>query len=117
MTNEQQIINLLAFSVGIEEANSLWNDFKNDVRKKKKAPNTERAFKTLYNKLIELQMQGQDPAKVVEQSYNNAWLSFFPLRQDFTQGQKVTGVDQAFSIAIEPDPLESFIGEQQKLIN
>ena len=112
MTNEQQIINLLAFSVGIEEANNLWNDFKNDVRKKKKAPNTERAFKTLYNKLIALQLKGYDPAKMIELAYENGWKSVYE-PNNFNQN-KVPSAEQAIQIAMEPGPLDGFLNQNNQ---
>lgn len=43
--------------------------------------------------------------------------SFLQEKVFVQQPQKMTAIDQAFQTAIEPDPLEGFIGEQQKLIN
>lgn len=102
MKTEDQIINLLSFHSSPNEAAELWKDFKKDVRARKKAPNTERAFKALLNILVTLEMQGQDPYKVVEQSYERGWVSFFPLAQDyrFNKAQKISPAEQAINIAI-----------------
>lgn len=57
---------------------NLWNDFL-DMRKKKKAVNSERALKALLNKLedTEKQLAGAANAEI-ERSLINSWKSFYP---------------------------------------
>ncbi len=57
----------------------IWHDFL-EMRKRTKAPATDRAIILLINKLSELKSSGNDPDKVLEQSIMNSWKGLFPLK-------------------------------------
>lgn len=63
---------------GIDE--ELFNDFL-IMRKKLKAPNTQRAIKLLINKLNDFISKGHNPNDILQTSYENGWKSFFEPRQ------------------------------------
>jgi hypothetical protein len=52
-----------------------------EVRKEKKAPNTERALKMAVNELAKLRADGHSPAAVLNQSTINGWRGIFPLHK------------------------------------
>lgn len=56
-----------------------WADFV-DSRKQQRAPLTHRAAELVLKTLAELRDQGQDPAKVLDQSTRNRWRDVFPLK-------------------------------------
>ena len=57
-----------------------WEGFL-EVRKRKRAPNTARAFQLIVGKLERLRAEGQDVAAVLDQSVERGWTGLFPLRQ------------------------------------
>lgn len=73
-----------------------WNDFL-EMRKKLKAPMTDKAKTIMFNKLADFKQQGMDPVKVVEQSIMNSWKGVFPLKDNNggTHGQYQKGVGGA----------------------
>jgi hypothetical protein len=56
-----------------------WEDFL-EVRKKKKAPATQRAFELVIKELTKFKEQGQDPNKILEQSILRGYTGVFALR-------------------------------------
>lgn len=56
-----------------------WDDFI-EMRKKLRKPPTDRAKRDLVNDLDRLKAQGNDVAKVLEQSIKNSWLGLFPIK-------------------------------------
>lgn len=58
-----------------------WQAF-TEVRKKKRAPLTDRAVELLIGALVELRVAGHDPAAVIEQSIMKGWTGFFPLKNN-----------------------------------
>ena len=66
----------------------LWNDFM-EIRKKKKAINSDRAIKSLIKKLEEAESRGEGQANIeIERSVENSWKSIFPNNDSIT---KLTG--------------------------
>jgi hypothetical protein len=59
----------------------LWGDFL-EVRRVKKAPNTNRAIKLLITELTGLRNLGFEPQKIIEQSIKNGWRGLFPLKEN-----------------------------------
>jgi hypothetical protein len=59
--------------------NETWNAFI-EMRKKMKAPPTEKAISLLINQLAKLKESGDDPNLVLEQSIMNNWRGVFPLK-------------------------------------
>jgi len=58
----------------------MWSAFL-EVRKKKRAANTDYAFKLLMNTLNQLHKDGNDRIKVIEQSIERGWAGFFELKE------------------------------------
>lgn len=59
----------------------LWSDFL-EVRRVKKAPNTNRAIKLLITELTGLRDLGAEPQKIIEQSIKGGWTGFYPLKEN-----------------------------------
>ncbi len=59
--------------------NEVWKDFE-EMRRKKRAPLTDRARQNIVTKLVGLEKEGQRPEDVLNQSITNAWQDVFPLR-------------------------------------
>ncbi len=57
-----------------------WLGFK-EVRKRKKAPDTDRALKLIIGKLDKFRAEGQDVAAILDQSVERGWTGVFPLKQ------------------------------------
>ena len=57
----------------------LWTDFM-EIRKKKKAPQTEHALALLIKELEKLKVAGDDPNEVLKKSIMNGWKGVFPLK-------------------------------------
>ena len=58
----------------------LWNDFK-EHRKGLKPKMTERAEQLAIKKLKRLMDEGNDQRELIEQTIENGWKSFFPVKQ------------------------------------
>lgn len=61
-----------------------WSDFV-EVRKKVRAPLTDRAASLILKSLAELRANGHDPKAVLEQSIANGWKGVFPLKAQSSQ--------------------------------
>ena len=57
----------------------LWDGFL-EVRKKKRAPNTERALKLNLEKLVSFKSNGQDPNEVLKQSVEKGYQGLFEVK-------------------------------------
>jgi|TARA_R110000787_G_scaffold49454_4_gene118583 hypothetical protein len=57
-----------------------WHDFVK-FRTMVKKPMTERAKQRAINKLEKLREQGEDPAKVLDQSVDAGWTDLYPYRE------------------------------------
>jgi hypothetical protein len=66
-----------------------WNDFI-EMRKKIKAPLTERGKKLLIERLGILRNSGNDPGQVINQSIMNSWKGLFPLKGSGDDGRPQT---------------------------
>lgn len=64
---------------GVDEIN--WQEYLK-TRTKLKCPNTERAIKTLTNRIIKLAAQGDNPNELVELANSNGWKSVYPIPED-----------------------------------
>ena len=64
---------------------SLWDEFV-EMRKKLRKPLTSRAAQLIDSKLKKLQLEGNNPTQVLEQSIRNSWQDVFPLRKDWSRG-------------------------------
>lgn len=53
-----------------------------EMRKAKKVPTTPRAQKLALAKLAEFRAQGMDPEKVIDQSTERGWTTFYALKVD-----------------------------------
>lgn len=53
-----------------------------EMRKKMKAPMTEQAVKIALNKLSSLTQDEEEAIKIIEQSIEHGWKSFYPLKED-----------------------------------
>jgi len=63
----------------------LWNEFM-DIRKKKKASQTDRAIKSLLKRLLALSDGDDDKAiKILEKSCDMGWKDVFPLKEQETK--------------------------------
>ena len=51
------------------------------MRKRKKAPDTDRALKLIIGKLDKFRAEGQDVAAILDQSVERGWTGVFPLKQ------------------------------------
>ena len=72
-----------------------WDDFL-EVRKKKRAPMTDRAITLMINKLAEFKEKGIDPNKLLEQSILRGYTDVYPLKDNEKKnsfGQKEKMVD------------------------
>ena len=69
------------------------------MRKAMKTPNTERAIKLCFNKLDSLASTDEEKLKVVEQSIERGWKTFYPLKGDNKQEvyKQPTAADYDFS--------------------
>lgn len=69
------------------------------MRKAMKTPNTERAIKLCFNKLDILASTDEEKLKVVEQSIERGWKTFYPLKGDNKQEvyKQPTAADYDFS--------------------
>jgi uncharacterized protein YdaU (DUF1376 family) len=67
-----------------------------EMRKKRKAPPTERALTLAVQKLEELRNQGHDPAKVLDQSTTCGWTGLFPLKD----GNRLSAAGQSTVVAL-----------------
>lgn len=67
-----------------------WKGFE-ELRRKKKKPLTDRARTMHVNKLKELQVQGYDPAAVIQQSIMRGWDSFYPIKDQESKTVNGTG--------------------------
>lgn len=70
----------------------LWFAFM-EVRKAKKAPNTEYAKKLLVNEIKKLQEFGANPNEIINQSILRGWTGVFPLKDN--NGHNGNGYNQA----------------------
>lgn len=61
-----------------------WDDFL-EVRKKKRAPATRRAFELLITKLNHLRGKGYDPPSVLQQSIERGYTGLFELKGDYSE--------------------------------
>ena len=68
----------------------LWADFV-EMRKKLKAPMTDRAMELAVKELGKLQVQGYSPTEVLEQSIMRGWKGLFPVK-DGNNGSGQNGV-------------------------
>jgi hypothetical protein len=59
----------------------VWKDFE-EMRRKKRAPLTDRARQNIVAKLVRLETEGQRVEDVLNQSITNAWQDVFPLRDE-----------------------------------
>lgn len=64
----------------------LWADFL-EMRKKQKAPPTDRAIELLLKELGRLHHDGNNANEVLEQSIKNGWKGLFPLKGDNHNGK------------------------------
>jgi hypothetical protein len=48
-----------------------------EVRKKKRAPSTERALRLTINKLEQFRLEGYSPTEVLDQSIQRGWIGVF----------------------------------------
>lgn len=75
-----------------------WDDF-SEMRKKIGKPMTDRAAQGIFRKLEKLKNDGQDPAKVLEQSIINCWRDVFAVKGDWGSNnlpkKKLTAKEQA----------------------
>ena len=70
----------------------LWKAFI-EMRKKIKAPMTDKAVELAIRKLQVLATQGYSPGDVLEQSILNGWKGLFPVKEDYVSGKR-TRVDE-----------------------
>jgi len=66
-------------------SNEVWKDFE-EMRRKKRAPLTDRARQNIVTKLVRLEREGQRAEDVLNQSITNAWQDVFPLRDENNGG-------------------------------
>jgi uncharacterized protein YdaU (DUF1376 family) len=59
-----------------------------DMRKRKRAPLTDRAKRLVLKELEKLKLQGHDPNAVLDQSAQNAWTAVYPLKSHDTKHAK-----------------------------
>jgi len=64
----------------------LWDDFM-EVRKKKKAVNSDRALKAIITQLAGFMANGHDPCKIVETSIINSWKDVYEPRENRNANQ------------------------------
>lgn len=57
-----------------------------EVRAAKRAPNTERALALALAKLDRLRLAGEDVGKVIDQSTERGWTTFYPYRDTVAGG-------------------------------
>jgi len=55
-----------------------WADYL-EVRKRKRAPSTDRALKLTLRKLDEFMVEGYSPTEILEQSIQRGWVGVFPV--------------------------------------
>lgn len=74
----------------------VWAEFV-DMRKKVKAPLTDRAAQLLINKLETMMHAGQKPRAVLEQSIMNSWKGVFDVKAEQARGINFIDDRQAFN--------------------
>lgn len=70
------------------------------MRKVMKTPNTERAIKLCFNKLDSLASTEEEKIKVVEQSIERGWKSFYPLKKETKDGICESGDVDKYKVVI-----------------
>jgi len=84
-----------------------WQSFL-EMRKKKRAPVTPRAVKSLLAKLDGWRLKGHDPTAIIDQSITNAWTDFYELKDLKNGRQKQSAhskfAEGAYLAATEPEP-------------
>jgi hypothetical protein len=81
-------------------SNDVWKDFE-EMRRKKRAPLTDRARWNIVTKLVRLEKEGQRAEDILNQSITNAWQDVFPLRDENRGGIRP---NEAANGACKPSP-------------
>ena len=71
-----------------------------EMRKRKRAPMTERAEALVLKKLEQLRLSGQDPNAVLDQSTQNAWIDVFELKNRDGRFGKATANNKPFTTTV-----------------
>lgn len=69
-----------AFALPEDIPSEEWGGFE-EMRKRKRAPMTDRARGGVVKKLRELRTQGHDPGDVLDQSTRNSWTDVYPIKE------------------------------------
>lgn len=67
-----------------------WDGYR-EMRKKIKAPMTDRAVTLALNELTEWRAAGEDVAQILDRSTKNAWRGLFSLRRPVPDAKRVHG--------------------------
>lgn len=78
------IVPVIDYSLPLGTDKDLFNDFLL-MRKKLKAPNTQRSINSLISILTEIMSKGFHPNDIIQTSYDNGWKSFFEPKQQSKQ--------------------------------
>ncbi len=77
----------------------VWKAFL-EMRKKKRAPATDRACNLIVSKLLKLSAKGNDPSEVLDQSIRNSWTDVYPIK-DNEHGNRSTSRKQSVVERVE----------------